>query len=83
MSGLLYCEADMEYRTKEILETLKRLPEPEYLNQVLNVPLIVDSNDFLTIRPNEPENMAQTYITVKAEVFRRNNHKWLEWMIAI
>jgi hypothetical protein len=73
----------MEYRVKNIIETLKQLPQPEYINQVLQVPIMMESWE-RNINYNESQNpckAVENVLRVKAEGFSNcHGDKWLEWV---
>ena len=72
----------MLHRIKAVLATLKDLREPEYLGEVMNVPLRTETTRF-SVKDSESRDICQSHLTVKAEVFRCNDRKWLEWVIDI
>jgi hypothetical protein len=55
----------VEHRIKTVLATLKGLREPEYLGEVLNIPLKVGMENF-SVKDSEPRDAVLTYLTVKA-----------------
>lgn len=73
----------MKYRAKMVGETLNRLPLPEHKGQVLSVPLLTTTDHAFIGGGSEPNDMAETHLTVTAELFACGDRKWLEWVIEI
>lgn len=75
----------MEYRTANIIETLKRLPAPEYAGQVYQTPVITETweHGFVCDRGAAPRNDLVKLLTVKAVEYGRNRDRWLEWVMDV
>lgn len=70
----------MKYRVENIIETLKRLPEPEYSGQVLKVPVMVATWEHDYTKNAEVCNEVMQCIVVTAERQGKDNTTWLEWV---
>ena len=69
----------MKHRLSNVIETLMRLPNPEYKDQVIDVPVLkelseCDYSDSSDICINKEE-----LITLTAEVYSNSSHSWFEW----
>ena len=75
----------MEYRTANIIETLKRLPAPEYAGQVYKTPVITETweHGFVGDSGAAPRNESVKRLTVKAVRYGRGRDRWLEWVMDV
>lgn len=65
-----------------MIETLKRLPRPEYDNQTMSVP-IVKSIDYSVIKKEISKDATEKFIVVVAQRYRQGHEEWLGWMCDI
>lgn len=75
----------MKHRIKNIIATLKSLPEPKFIGQVMEVQVVASMlESVVNLDPETEINLEpMKNITVKSEQFCYGSHKWLEWVIDI
>ena len=73
----------MEYRISNIIETLRRLPPPSYIDQQLSFPVLIETWESKIHFDKSLMSYPETMITVKARQYNDGNSTRLEWVMNI
>lgn len=72
-----------EYRVKNIVETLRRLPTPKHVGEVIKVPILIETWEAIEKMKGDNMSQRETLIFATAKRFCDNGGEHLEWVMDI
>ena len=73
----------MEYRVKNIAETLRRLPAPRYVGETIRVPVLIETWEAMEHLRKNQISAVETGLQVTAKKFNHAGGDNLEWVMDI